>query len=64
MFKVRIIRNIDHPDLDAFGCYSGVDKLGLDKNGLILWNEDTENKVCVPIEEEDAILIFPERRKQ
>lgn len=55
MFKVRIYGE-GQPRT-----YAGVDLIGLDKNGLILMNEYTENKLAVPITKETMILIHPEK---
>lgn len=58
MFKVRIY------DEGQPRTYSGVDIIGLDKNGLILMNEYTENKLAVPITKETMILINQEKTNE
>lgn len=58
MFKVRIYNE------GQTKSYRDVDIIGLDKNGLILMNEYTENKLAVPITKETMIIIFPEKTKE
>lgn len=58
MFKVRIY------DEGQPRSYSDVDIIGLDKNGLILMNEYTENKLAVPITKETMILIMQEKNRE
>lgn len=60
-FKVKVTKYVTTDNLPCtHGCYTGVDMLGLDKNGLLLWNEYTENKLLVPIEKDEMIMIFRE----